>query len=165
MLKLPKSLDRHPKREALLRFFTATEGPLHPEHPAPVTVTPWTDPLRAALEAARGMGRLVQGMELIDERLESEERGLAKVRAQSATPAGERLSRLLILANDGSPRFYRQAHRLLGRHASRLWAIKIDATGDALGAALTPKGGKALALLIDDKDALGLALSVLADQL
>jgi hypothetical protein len=92
-------------------------------------------------------------------------KGIAAVRAKTGAPAAQRLSRLLILASDGTPRFYHDADSLLAKHSDRLWAVKVDATGEVLGRALTQKGGRALALMIDDKDAICLALSRLADHL
>jgi hypothetical protein len=164
MLKLPKTLLEHPRREAIEAFFSASVAPLFPEARSRVTLRPFDQPLREALKAAFGMRHLIQGLELIETVLDREEKGLALVRQKTGQPESQRLSRLVILAADGTPRFYRDADRLLERHKSRVWGVKVDATGEELGRGATPKGGSAKALMIDDKDALVLALARLVDR-
>lgn len=168
MLKLPKSLAAHPKLELLEAYFRKGEGPLiQGGAGAMVLVSRW--PLEAALQsalrAARGTGHLMQGLELIEETLDREGKGLKAAQAKAAQPSGQRLSRLLLLADDGAPRFYRDSASLLVRHADRLHGVVVAASAETLGREFTAKGGATKALLIDDKDALGLALSTLADSL
>jgi hypothetical protein len=87
------------------------------------------------------------------------------VQEKTGQPPANRASRLLILANDGAERFYRDADKLVAAHADRLLAFLIDADAPTLGAAATAKGNAAKALMIDDKIALGLFLSAYADAL
>ena len=79
--------------------------------------------------------------------------------------AAQRLSRLVLLANDGAERFYHDAASLLARNADRTWGCLIDATATELGRSFTAKGGPAKALMINDKTALGLFLTTLAQRL
>lgn len=168
MLKLPKSLADHPHLALLEAYFREGESMLEVEGNTPsVIVSKWAldAALLAALRAVRGTGHLMQGLELIGTTLDREGKGLRAAQAKAAQPSGQRLSRLLLLANDGAPRFYRDASSLLSRNADRVRGVLVDASAAELGKEFTPKGGATKALLIDDKDALGLALSTLADAL
>ena len=162
MLKLPKNVLENPRRVELEAYFTLSEQPLREGSAVPISRLPDTAGLRAALLAVFGTGHLIQGLELIVERLDNEQRGLKAAQERAGLQPPQRLSRLLILARDGSARFYRDAESTLARHADRLWGCVIDVTAAELGRAFTPKGNPAKALMIDDRDALGLFLATLA---
>jgi hypothetical protein len=162
MLKLPKQLAPHPKAEALTARFDETARPVRDG--SPVLVSHWAldDALARALKAALGTGHLVQGLEAIAQQLDREKKGLDAVREKTGDAPAGRLSRLLLLASDGSERFYREAEAVLARHGDRLWGCRVEADAARLGEAFTPKGRPTKALLIDDKQALTLALLALA---
>lgn len=164
MLKLPKSLQDHPSKDAIEAYFTGAVAPLHPEAPVLVTHRPFDKALHEALKVAFGTSHLLQGLELIETALNREERGLAMVRAKSGQAIAHRLSRLLIVANDGTTRFYRDVGAVLHHHGDRTWCLKVDITGHDLGRALTTKGGPAKALLVDDKDAVSMMLARLVSK-
>lgn len=165
MQKLPKSLNDHPRLARLEAYFSTALAPLYPDARVQVAHVPLDPALKEALAIAFGTRHLLQGLELITTALDREEKGLAAARAKAGAPRPQRVSRLLILASDGTTRFYRDAASLITRHEDRLATLRVDATGDELGRAFTAKGGAAKALLVDDKDALGLALSRLAELL
>ena len=73
----------------------------------------------------------------------------------------KRMSRLLLISNDGSPRFYREVESLLNKHGDRVWCCRLTATAEELGS-LTIKGTAAKALLIEDRKALAVFLGNLA---
>ena len=162
MLKLPKNIMDHPRRPELEAYFAEREQNLREGSTIRVSRLEKAANLQDALTAAYGIGHLIQGLELIAEKLDREQKGLKIAQERAGQPPPQRLSRLLILANDGSERFYRDAEAILKRHGDRLWCCVIEATAVELGRAFTPKGNPAKALLIDDRNALGLFLSTLA---
>lgn len=166
MLKLPKSLVSHPKHEALTAFLAKNARPLRDGGVPGVEAVfvPLDEGLRSALRVALGTRHLTQGLEAMGETLEKEAKGLRLVQEKTGQAPAQRASRLLILANDGSERFYRDAERLLAKHGDRLMAMVADATSELLGA-FTAKGNAAKALMIDDRDALALFLSSYADHI
>lgn len=164
MLKLPKDVLTHPATAQLEAFLRSRERPLRDGSPVPVTELELDPKLAFALNAARGTGHLVQGLELIDDKLRREEKGLAALRAKTGQAQGQRLSRLILLAADGSERFYHDVESVLTKHADRAWAFRLDAKSDALGA-YTPKGNPTKALMIDDRKALVLFLRAYAEEL
>lgn len=162
MLKLPKVFADDPRSARLYARFARSERPLRPGGTVIVSWLPFDGDLIQALKSVYGTGHLAQGLELIAATLDREAKGLELARAKTGQVASGRLSRLVLLASDGSERFYRDAEGLLTRHAERVWGCRIDASSEALGAAFTPKGKAAKALLIDERRALELFLSRLA---
>lgn len=128
---------------------------------------PWP---RYALDAVLADGlfevrrarRVVRGLEGAADALDRERAGLS--RSAATRSAGRRISRLLLLASDGAPRFYRQAEKLAARHQERLAVAVIDADEEAMGAALYGSGQRVRAALIDHKDAVIAVLERLASQ-
>ena len=77
----------------------------------------------------------------------------------------QRVSRLLVVASDGSPRFFRQVEQLRTEHAPRLEVLLLECDAPTLGAQLFGRGREARAVLIDHKDAVARFLAVLERQL
>ena len=167
MLKLPKSLQAHPHLARLEALLSAAARPLRAEGTATATAVhvALDEALRNALRIAKGTGHVAQGLEMMAQTLDNEKKGLRLVQEKTNQPPANRASRLLLLARDGSDRFYREAERILINHGDRTLAFLVDATGDELGGLFTAKGKAVKALMIDDKVALGLFLSASADAL
>jgi hypothetical protein len=165
LLRLPKDVKDHPRLAELEGAFTADMRVLREGGVVQASHWPLDGAVRRALKAALNMGHLTQGLEAIARVLDREQKGLAALAAKSGAPQAPRLSRLLILANDGTERFYHDVESLLRRNADRTWAVVVAADAEQLGAAATQKGGIAKALLIDERRALGLFLSTLAEGL
>src|SRR5438067_86235 len=71
------------------------------------------------------------------EKLDAEEMGLHVLQTRAPESAqNARASRILLLADDGSTRFYRDCDALLSRYAQRLLACRLQVPGEALGNAL-----------------------------
>lgn len=163
MLRLPK--DTNDANEILQSHFTAGESPIREGSTVVVSRWPLAAPLKAALQATARVGHLVQGLEQIGETLDRELKGLRALAAKTGAPQKPRLSRLLLLSNDGADRFLRQAESLLERHGERTHGVVIDVSAEDLGQMFTPKGTPAKAFLIDDRKALTLFLTTLAANL
>jgi hypothetical protein len=112
----------------------------------------WSGALVAALAQAERAGNLVRGLELAEKTLEREARGLSLADARSATERGARVSRLLLVGNDGTERFYRQVERLVQKHGPRLLTIRVDAASDQLASVVPHAAGVVRALMLEHKD-------------
>ena len=154
MLKLPKDLLADPRSDAILRLITTDAAPLWEKGTAVVPTLPWTAALTHECKEALSGGLLVQGLEAIEKVLAGEQKGLDAVRDKnpSASP-GVRVSRLLLLANDGSERFYRDCDVILARYGERILGCRFSISGEALGEALFGQGKLARAALIADRKA------------
>jgi len=158
MLKLPKNVLTSPSAAAVEKLFVSTEQRLR--FAGKVTVSRWV--FNQKVQAALGdviVGRqLVQSLEVIGKTLDRELKGLMAVQQKTAKQPTERLSRLLLLSNDGSDRFYHDVESLLVRHGQRTWCCVVEATGEQLGQAIKPGGAAAKAVMIADRKALELFL-------
>lgn len=165
-LRMPKDVADHPRLAALEKYFKDTQRPLREGSEVRVSVWPLDEKLRASLQGILHTGHVVQGLESIGELLDREKKGLDAARLKSGQQApAPRLARLILLSNDGSERFLRDAAAVLSRHVDRAHGALVDVTAEELGKLFTQKGKPAKALLIDDRKALGLFLRTLADSL
>jgi hypothetical protein len=130
-----------------------------------VPTAAWNPELAAVLEGAQRERRLVRGLELIEKTLEREARGLSLVDARSETERGSRVSRLLLLSQDGTERFYRQAERLVRAQGLRLLAIRVEADSGQFGGVVPHQtSGVVRALLVEHKDSVARVLLTLYPQ-
>jgi hypothetical protein len=151
-LKLPKAIEASPHAAALHAALRAQARPLWTGGALLVPTAPWSPAMASALQSVHGGGGLVRGLELIEKTLEREARGMQLADARSATSRGARVSRLMLLANDGTERFYRQAERLLTREGPRLLAIRVDADSARFASVVSEASGVVRALMLEHKD-------------
>ena len=161
MLKLPKNIANHPGVKAIAALFRSNTRLLRPDGEMEVPVWAFDETLKVALKGACDGKHLIQGLESIGEHLDLELKGLKALKKLPGQTQNERLSRLVILSNDGSERFYHNAESILNRHAGRALAVIVNATAEELGNAFTKKANPAKALLIDERKALETFLAAL----
>ena len=104
----------------------------------------------------------MRGFDQAERVLAAEEKGLAHVDRTHGIARGRRVSRLLVLADDGSDRFYREVEFLLQRHAPRVLALRISLDEHALGGVIFGPGQVARLVLVEHKDAVADVLLALA---
>ena len=158
LIRLPKELSDDPRHGAVTELLAADVAPLWESGRHSVPTVPLTQGLVHILRQTLHTGLAVQGFELISKKLAAEQLGLDAVSEKSPAPPSARVSRLLIVANDGSKRFYRDCDGLLTRYAARLAACRLDLTGDALGEAVFGQPKLVRSMLIVDKKAVSRAL-------
>jgi hypothetical protein len=161
-LRLPKQLQNEPVAANLVRELEARARPLRADgelRAAQVEISP---ALEAALHAAFSAGRIVRGFEGAERILAAEEKGLKHVDRTSGVARGRRVSRLLVLADDGSERFYREVEFLLRRHAPRVLALRLSLDERGLGQLIFGPDHVARLLLVEHKDAVSAVLLALA---
>jgi hypothetical protein len=163
-LRLPKSVESDPRGPQLLRNLTMHARPLRQESKIGIPVAGMTPELAEALRRAYSAGQVVRSLENAERKLAVEERGLRMADRQAGVPRGVRISRLLLLASDGSERFYRQIEALLHRHGSRVLAVRLEVNEQGLGELLFGPGRVARLLLLEHKQAVGSALLAMAGQ-
>jgi hypothetical protein len=115
-------------------------------------VVPLDGALASVLAAAARTGTLVLGLEAASAALDREEHGLAALAARGSAQRASRISRLLLLADDGAERFYRTAERIARRHAGRLLVCRLEAPATALGQAVLGREAGLKAVLVRHKD-------------
>lgn len=154
VLKLPKGLKDHPLEAKISTWFAQNQGPIRPGGTATVAALGWTPAVQTGLAAVLVNEHLLQGLDLIERAMRKELNGLKAVAQKSNNPMPERMSRLLLLASDGSERFYRQAESILLEHRGRMTACILTADSVVLGAAVSKKNLPVKGLLITDRKSL-----------
>lgn len=162
-LRLPKLVESDPRGQVLLENLIEHALPIRAGSEIFVPVARFGG-IESALQSAHRAGRVVRGLEKAKQTLEDEEHGLRLADQNSGVKRGDRVSRLLLLANDGSDGFYRQVEKLLRRHGSRVLAIRLDVDGTGLGAPLYGVGREARLLMVKHKEAVVAVLLCLAEQ-
>jgi hypothetical protein len=162
VLKLPKDVVADPRHDAVVNLLATRAGLLWEGGRNPVATLPMTGALAAALREALFAGQACQGLELITQRLASEQKGLdALSKKAPENPQNARVSRILFLANDGSTRFYRDCDALVSRFQQRIIACRLEVPGEALGEAVLGTPRMVRSVLVFDKTAGAKALLAL----
>lgn len=162
-LRLPKQLQSEPVAAKLARELADRARPLRADGEFRAVQIEPSPPLEAALQAAFTAGRIVRGFEGAERVLAAEEKGLQHVDRTSGVERGQRVSRLLVLADDGSERFYREVEFLLQRHAPRVLALRLSVDERGLGQPIFGPDQVARLLLVEHKDAVSAVLLALAN--
>jgi hypothetical protein len=118
--------------------------------------------LARALGTARAQRRLVVGLDAAASALAAERAGLDAL-VRRGTPVGGRVSRLLLVADDGTERFYRQVERVALAHAPRVLVVRCAADAVALGTAVLGRPRTVKAVLAAHRDAVAALLLALGD--
>ncbi len=158
-LRLPKAIENEAEGALLHAALRERPRQLWSGGALSVPTASWSGGLASALSRAQREGHLVCGLERAEKALNREVRGLAMADARSATERGSRVSRLLLVSNDGTERFYRQVERLVCTQGPRLLAILIDADSSQLAAVVPQALGVVRAVLIEHKDCVARVLS------
>ena len=161
-LRLPRMIEADPGTSHLASELTARARPLWPGGAQCVAQAEIAPALATALKHALEAGQVIRGFESADRALAGEERGLRRVDQRTGVERGRRVSRLLVLADDGAERFYRNVESLLRRHAPRVLGLRLSTSQHDLGQLLFGPDQVARLLLVEHKDAVSAILIALA---
>jgi len=160
-INLPRK-HQSPQEEEALRtaLYTRTQK-IRTEGDLVVPVLTVNSALAQALITAERRGHLRIGLEAAEEKLVREQRGLLKMEKEQGLWVGPRISRLILVANDGTERFYRGVEWLAKDHKSRLLVCRLDIPGSEIGRILFGEERNIKLLLIDHKDTVSLVFQTL----
>lgn len=163
-MKLPKEVENKPGGVALASGLSSRSHPLWEGGKRRVPHADLSPALEAALKSAFSARQIVRGFEAAQSALAAQERGLQNVNRKTGVARGQRISRLLVLADDGAERFYRNVEGLLQRHEPRVLALRLSADECTLGQLLFGPGEVARLLLVDHKSAVSAVLLALVER-
>lgn len=149
---LPKKLTETEEGRKILSVLSRHLISLIPGNDYRLPSFQMSQPIMEALYSARRTGRLIRGLEDAEKKLNAERAGIVKVDNKTGSDRKVRISRLVVVANDGSERFYRQTKKLIERNRPRALAIYLNITSFELGERLFGPGKRVLFLLISHKD-------------
>jgi len=159
--KLPREIEADPARAAIEAALARAARPLWAGGSLAVARVPLDPALEAALVAAMNAHRLERGLERVEQVLHAEQRGLDALQVRQGGPPVDRASRLLVVADDGTERFYRDVEKLLLRHADRLLGIGVEAPSSRLAKAVFGRDILVKAALVSDRSATSAVLRAL----
>jgi hypothetical protein len=151
-IRLPRELEAEGAAGAICEALTARTFPLLPDGDFSVPMITMGDPLKKVLQRANLNGRIRWGLEAISDKLAREKRGIDNLWEGRGLPRGERVSRLLLISNDGAQRFYRHIEHLLQFYAPRLLGCMLDMDGSALGSVITGKEKQIKVIMAEHKE-------------
>ncbi len=153
-LKLPRAVEADPRQKAIQDLLKKDRKPLWEKSTLTLSHVPLTPSFEMYLKTLIQKKQLETGLERIDKLLVSEQRGLVALQRKQGTPPSQRVSRLFIVSNDGSERFYRACEKILLQHRDRVLLLCVNESSDRLTQSLTSEKNKILkALLVSDRDA------------
>ena len=148
--KLPRQIEAQYPDNTVLDYLHSRTKKLRDGGTFVLPVLNFSEPLKSALLAARRSGRIVRGLETAAATLNNEGYGIDLLRQDAAQ--GRRISRVLLLSDDGSGNFYRTVERLLEKHAPRVLGCLLDADSFHLGSLLFGRAAAARLVLVSHKD-------------
>lgn len=152
-LKLPRKLVAHPQHDALEKLLTQDRRPLWENGTIQVVNVEFTPALEDILLKAQQFRQLVHGLERIDQILSSEQKGLLALHEKQGTAPVNRVSRVLLISNDGAERFYRACESTLLHHGDRVLGLYVNADSARMGHKLFGPARSVKALLVSDREA------------
>jgi len=158
---LPRKLQCHETEEAIRTALTARTQKLREEGDLVVPLLTVNPALAGALRTAERRGHLRIGLEAAEEKLSREFQGLLKMELEQGLLVGKRISRLILVADDGTERFYRSVEWLAKDHQSRLLVCRLNVPSSEIGRILFGEERNIKLLLIDHKDTVSLIFEAL----
>jgi len=162
-LKWPRSLEGHPRLGELEAKLEAAREPLWERGEIEVARIGATPALRDLIASLQGRNQIERGLENIAAILASEKKGQGALHAKQGTSPAFRVSRILLINDQGSERFYRDCERLLRDHAERVLGLRLDESGAALFGEVFGEAATVKAVLVSHKEAVAQTLLALLD--
>ena len=145
-MKLPKQLEKEGVASGVRAALKEERIELYKASNIYIPVLKLTRKLRTNIFHAKSLGELVIGYAAIAKALANELRGLQKIDSLS-----DRVSRLLLVTNDGSPRFYREFAFLQKRQGPRILICRLDVDSVLMADILGLKDQVVKAVLLNKK--------------
>jgi hypothetical protein len=161
---LPRKLQSSENEEAIRMALTSRTLKLREEGNLVVPLLTVNSALAGALQTAERRGHLRIGLEAAEEKLSRERQGLLKMQQEQGLVVGKRISRLILVADDGTDRFYRSVEWLAKDHQSRLLVCRLNVPGMEIGRILFGEERNIKLLLIDHKDTVSLIFQTLVPE-
>jgi hypothetical protein len=146
-MKLPKQLEKEKVESDVRAVLEKESTELCSDSNIYIPVLKLNPELRKQIFSAKFLGELIIGYWAVEKALENELHGLQNVNNQS-----DRVSRLLIVTNDGSPRFYRQLEFLHKKQGGRVLICRLDVDSLLMGNILELKDKQVKAVLLNRKE-------------
>jgi len=146
-MKLPKQLGKENVESDVQAILEKESTQLCNDSKIYIPLLKLNPELRKQIFYAKFRDQVIVGYQDVEKTLKNELHGLQHVKNQS-----DRVSRLLIVTNDGSPRFYRQLEFLHKSQGGRVLICRLDVDSSMMGDILELKDKKVKAVLLNRKE-------------
>lgn len=164
-LKLTRAVEMDPRHKDIHTLLKSNCKALWEKSNLLIPHVSLTRSLESSLRILFNRRQLERGLENIDRILHNEHKGLQALQAKQGTEPSLRVSRLFLVSNDGSERFYRACEKIALQYKERLLFLCIDEPYSKLSELFMPEKEMALkALLVSDRDAVSNVLFSLVDK-
>ncbi len=160
--RLPREIEADPRHQEIRAALARAPRKLWSGGTIDAAVVPFDAHVQRALQKHQTTVHLVRGLESAATVLDAEQRGFAALDPDMAARQGQRISRLLLITNDGAERFYRQVERLALTHAPRVLVCVVECDSQVLGRLLYGADAVAKLVLTTHKTAAAALLRALA---
>jgi hypothetical protein len=162
-MRFPRHLEAEYDPDMIRRVLMNHAARLWPGGNLHVAVIATGDQLKKALQEAMLKGGLRLGLEGASAKLRSEKAGIDNISGRSDASHGTRISRLILLSNDGSERLYRHVEQLLLLHTPRVLGCLLDMDSSAFGKAITTRDKEIKVVMAEHKDVVSGILRAVLD--
>lgn len=163
MLKLPRCLEADPLSAKIESVLASNHRLLWGDGTLKAAHFELNEPLIRSLSLARRCGHLKGGLENIEMLLQREEAGLVALQKREKTEGANRISRLIFLSDDGSPRFYRACESLLTKYSGRALGLRLNVNGGTIGKNFFGKDTLVKIVMVEHRDSVAKVLLSLVD--
>ena len=161
-LFLPRLVINDPRRPSVEAALEKMPGTLWEKGLFKVPHVPFTPSLMKALGDAYLSKHLERGLEPIEKILAAEAKGIGVMHERQGSEPTQRISRVLLVLDGGSERFYRTCESLLYRHQDRLLGLRFSTDTEVLSKKIFGEEKTLKALLVTDRDSSARVLLSLA---
>ncbi len=162
-LKLPRMVESDPRGPAIKELLSHNLKKLWAKAQTEAVFLPASEKFIKTLQLEHKRGRIVRGFESIERSLEIQAHGLSLIDEKTGGQRGTRVSRLLIISNDGAERFMRNVESLLFDHVDRVLSLVINIDSETLGQMFFGAGKTAKVMMLEHKESVANALFSLVD--
>ncbi len=156
-------VESDPRGPAIKELLSHNLKKLWPKAQTEAVFLPASEKFIRTLQLEHKRGRIVRGFELIERSLEIQAHGLSLVDEKTGGQRGSRVSRLLLISNDGAERFMRHIESLLLDHGDRVLSLVINIDSETLGQMFFGEGKTAKVMMLEHKESVANALFSLID--
>ena len=161
-INFPRKIENHPQYQTIKKKWNSQLQTIWSGGKLKIPVIKADKKIWECLKLALAAHHLIQGTDLIDRKLKSEQKGINHSKATNYS-LGSRMSRLMIIFKGGSDRFYKNNEKMLEKYKQRVAGIIIDATTEEVSRNLFNKEGKQTkVVLITNKEILVKFISTLS---
>lgn len=158
----PRELIQAGDADALAARWVASRRAARVAGRPPWAGGPLTPAMVAVLFEARRARRIVRGLEDAEAALKAQALGVRGAAGASSAGAPDRISRLLVVSEDGADRFFRKIESLSRQYGKMLEVYVCACDEQVLGQAVFGEGRRARALLVDHKESVVQVLRAIA---